>query len=521
MLGQDNILRSAATYTITQTSTTISMAGATYRLSTIDQSFIRTYSRVCLCFPCSNEDRQRVADALTANVQRTVSHLPILAGRVHPITATSLGATAGSSVVENSSNPSGKDTGLGSDADTNQHGRLDVRVELEDVERLRPTLNFLDEEAFPSTYGELVKGGMPASAFLNTALTPLPDMPDPAEGSNPVFTVKANFIKGGVLVAIYIHHSVADNVGVATIIRHLSSSADVIPPRELTSQSLREDAVEQSRLRDRLSGSRGIKSNAVEHPEYQIITSNGGARRLSLAPSYGSCHVLSFDMHKLSSIKTMLVERCENMLLRTAPDFATKDCLVAILWKFLTRARWLSRDDYSGQSSSLLMSTSIRNNMDPVMSEDYCGNASLYAHSTAPVIQLCLPIDVGTMLRTTELVHSGRQQLHETKVRSAIALINDREDVRNANHPAVDYNSDVFVTDWSDLPSDLEAGLGLGLGAPDYVRKVSRQHSSYGCLLLPSKSDEGIWEVLVQLTEDAMERLLEDPGLQPLLLRVA
>ena len=160
-------------------------------------------------------------------------------------------------------------------------------------------------------------------------------------------------------------------------------------------------------------------------------------------------------------------------------------------------------------------------NMDPVMSKDYYGNASLYAHSTAPVIQLCLPIDVGTMLRTTELVHSGTQQLHEAKVRSAIALINDREDVRSVNHPAVDFNHNVFVTDWSQLPSNSEAGLGLGLGAPDFVRKVSRQHSSYGCILLPSKSDEGIWEVLVQLTEDAMVKLLEDPGLQPLLLRVA
>ncbi|EME89059.1 uncharacterized protein MYCFIDRAFT_193070 [Pseudocercospora fijiensis CIRAD86] len=520
------------------------MAGVTYRLSTIDQSSIRTYSRVCLCFACSNEDRERVAEALTANVQRTVSHLPILAGKVHPITATSrsqeiredsVGAATSSSAFEESSNLSGKDTGLGSNASTNQRGRLEIRVELEDVERLRPTLNFLDEDvhrlsflprktrtnygqAFPSTYSDLMKGSMPASAFLNTSLTPVPDMPDPAEGSNPVFAAKANFINGGVLVAIYIHHSVADSHGVATIIRHLSISADILPPQELTLQSLHEDAVEQSRLRDRLSGSRGVKSNAAEHPEYQIITGSGRARRLSLAPSYGSCHVLSFDLQKLSSIKTMLVERCENMLLRTAPEFSTKDCLVAILWKVLTRARCLSRDDTSGQSSSLLMPISIRDNMEPIMSKDYYGNASLYAHSTAPVIQLCLPIDVGTMLRTTELVHRGTKQMHEIKVRSAIALINDREDVRSVNHPAVDFQNDVFVTDWSSV---LEADLGLGLGAPDYVRKVSRQHSSYGCILLPAKSDEGVWEVLVQLTEDAMEKLLEDPALQPLLLRVA
>lgn len=378
------------------------------------------------------------------------------------------------------------------------------------------------DQEFSATFSELTHEGMPASVFVDTALTPLPDMPDPANGSNPVFAIQANFIDGGVLVALYLHHSVVDIVGAASVIRHLSISEEVLSERQISITSLQEDSLEQSRMRDRLSGSRGVKASAVEHPEYHSITGAARRQKPRLAPSVGACHILSFDMAMLNDIRSMVTERIHTMHDRPEVDVSTKDCLSAILWKAVTRARWLSNDEGNGQPSSMLMPVNIRERVEPALDAEYYGNATLYAHSTAPIVQLCLPFDVGTISRISQLVHTSTVRTTETKVRSAIALINQREEVRSVNHPGMDFGSDVFIMeDWSGVPVGHEAGLGLGLGGPEYVRKTSRQHSSYGCVLLPMKHEQGVWEVLVQMTDEAMEELLDDPGLQLLLRRVA
>lgn len=49
-----------------------------YRLSSIDQSIIRTYIRYCLCFPCGSDEavvREQVANNLTASTKRAISYM--------------------------------------------------------------------------------------------------------------------------------------------------------------------------------------------------------------------------------------------------------------------------------------------------------------------------------------------------------------------------------------------------------------------------------------------------------------
>ena len=174
-----------------------------------------------------------------------------------------------------------------------------------------------------------------------------------------------------------------------------------------------------------------------------------------------------------------------------------------------------------GQASALLHTVSIRNRIDPPLDNNFFGNACLFAYCNSTVLRLGMPIDISTIRDAARLVRRGISNLTERKVRSAIVLINSRDDVRSVNHPHIDFGNDVFVTSWADLPVGNEAGLGLGLGAAEFGRKPSRQHSAYGCNVLPLREEEGIWEVLVQLSEDAMDRLLEDPGLKRFVVRVA
>ena len=116
-----------------------------------------------------------------------------------------------------------------------------------------------------------------------------------------MFAVQANLIEGGVIVALYLHHSVADIHGMASIMRHMSISEDVLPARAHTVSTLQQDAQSQSQVRDRLSGSRGFKESLAEHPEYNILPSN--VTMPPLAPSQGSSRILSFDLDMLDGTR--------------------------------------------------------------------------------------------------------------------------------------------------------------------------------------------------------------------------
>ena len=76
-----------------------------------------------------------------------------------------------------------------------------------------------------------------------------------APQGRPVFAVHGNFIRGGVFVVVSVHHSVADVHGLAAVVCAMSVDK---PP--ISQVSLQADAQEQSRIHDRLSGSRGVKA---------------------------------------------------------------------------------------------------------------------------------------------------------------------------------------------------------------------------------------------------------------------
>lgn len=86
----------------------------------------------------------------------------------------------------------------------------------------------LHRESFPYTYEQLKRNGMPPSAFKNTMFVPedlanYPGIPASGEGKvdfelsdAPAMRVQAYFIPGGLVLSMYMHHSVLDFSGVTT-----------------------------------------------------------------------------------------------------------------------------------------------------------------------------------------------------------------------------------------------------------------------------------------------------------------
>lgn len=455
-----------------------------YRLSSIDQSLIRIYIRYCLCFPCNATDIEAVTTRLAVSVNRTVAHLPILAGTVQPIES------------------------------NDQSGRLEVKVRLDQINNFEAHVKHHGATAHLPSYQELSTIGMPPSELIREEFTPHADNPNP-EGS-PVFAIQANFIRGGLILVLYLHHSVADIHGLARIMRDMSSD---IPRRELTDGDLRADSLEQSRLRDRLSGSRGVKVDLAAQPEYNehITDEENGAPDLQTLR--GCCCILGFNLNLIDGTKSLVNERSHPYHKESEIPISGYNCLVAILWEALIRASTQGPPDEQ-QTSTLITPVNVRHKIDPPLSDEFFGNAGVHACAKSAVLHLGMPYELTNLSHIARAIRTSTANITERDVRTAIAAINKREGTLENCIPTHNVDTTLVITSWADLPLD-EAHLGLGLGKPQWGRKLGRTQSMYGCIVLPVKREEGTWEVTVHLSENAMARLLRDEGLMKFVKWVA
>ena len=117
-----------------------------FRLSSIDQTASPAYIRYCLCF--SRQSPAIVSDALTkrlaANVKRTVTHLPILAGHLRPATSPEA-----------------------------QNGYVEVVVTLENILNFEGVAKIRKYDDLPMDYDDLERARMPPEAFVDADLSPL------------------------------------------------------------------------------------------------------------------------------------------------------------------------------------------------------------------------------------------------------------------------------------------------------------------------------------------------------------
>jgi hypothetical protein len=108
-----------------------------------------------------------------------------------------------------------------------------------------------DDKTFPYTYEQLRQDGMPSSAFHAAMFVPddfvdFPGIPEFGEGQvdftksdAPAMRVQACFIPGGLVLSMYIHHSVLDCSGVSTFWTVFSANVSKISgTRELEADEI-------------------------------------------------------------------------------------------------------------------------------------------------------------------------------------------------------------------------------------------------------------------------------------------
>ncbi|KAK0942424.1 hypothetical protein LTR29_006010 [Friedmanniomyces endolithicus] len=467
-----------------------------HHLSSIDQSLVRCYIRYCLCFPCTATDVDNAITNLHNAVERLITHLPILAGNIRAVTEADPGSIPA------------------------QKGRLYAQFSLQDASDFRATVRNIDQNDFRQTYSHLAQSPMPPTHLTNAALTPLPDAPDDGATSAPIFAVQANVIKGGLLVALYLHHSIADIHSLAQIIQLMSNPNTAT--RTLSNETLRTDAKTQSTLRARLSGTWGANPEPTEH-------SRKATQRKELSQLTGQergvCHILAFDLAALEQTRAALNTRFHDFQGDHPIQISAFDCLAAILWKAITRASWPRGPpgDGPGRFVKVTVPVGIWNRVPSLrVPEEYFGNAVVHAEAYSRIGELRTGFDHAALAHTARQVRVAVGRITEGVIQAKIAGINSLGDVSEAVVSNRRFDADLVVMSWADLPTrEEDAGLGLRLGAPAWGRKMGRASEVYGCIVLPVRRKEGVWEVQVTLTEEVMGRMLVDGELMKFVSWVA
>lgn len=466
-------------------------------LSNIEHCMPRAYIRICLAYRVPSQQHLKTAlNGLQEFVAKTVEAKPYLAGDVIDVESP------------------GEHTGRAEIRFTTKDYLTYPKVEVQ---------HLYNEDGTPILYDDLDVAGLPPSRLRPEDVSALPPNADPKKKS-PVLRVRANVVQGGLIVSIYLHHCVSDGTGFDLItsgdvredgltFRRPSGPGNrgfVGLEAELKQFAERKSAIRQSlsKVPPGLSRTRKIKARQLNAPA-----------PLTNKPGRGC--VLMICAKKISALVAEF-NHCEQF--KSAHQHTVNSVIMALLWRHMTRARRPSiQHNTDVKTSKLLIPCNIRERMNPPLHDCYFGAA---VDSGKAELDLDSLTDL-SVRRLDEISHMVRQaivRVDDAYVRQMIDFVHnadaniDVQDIQASNMDRV-RGADMYITSWLKLRS-YQHDLGMGLGGPDWVRKPwSRDPGS--CIILPQKfTDPDYYEVVAQMTEADMRRLLEDQEFMKYILRV-
>lgn len=466
-------------------------------LSSIEHCMPRAYIRICLAYRVPSDHRLEEAIAsLRTFVKKIVDAKPYLAGEIMDVKAPD--CQAGRAEIRFTTN-----------------GYLNYpSVEVQTL---------LNSDGTAIEYDELDKAGLPPSLLRPEDVSALPPNVDPQK-SSPALRVRANLVKGGLIVSFYLHHCISDGTGF-----DLLTSGDLLNDdyafsaptafgdvdMSALNNRLEEWAQQKTLIRQKLSGvppvlqhTRPIRARRLDQP---AMPTNPPGRGCVLMVSASDISALVYGLNNDPTIEL-------------PHSHTTNSVLMALLWRHMTCARKPSvQHNTDVKTSKLLLPVNIRKRLKESLPEGYFGAAVDFGKAE-------LDLDALTNLRDTPLerisgaIRQAVVDVDDAYVRQMIAFANtadaetDVHDIQASNMDRTN-GADMYITSWLTLRS-YQHHLGMGLGGPEWVRKPwSRDPGS--CIILPRKSaNPEYYEVVVQMTVVDMGRLLDDKEFMRYVTRV-
>ncbi len=457
-------------------------------LTSWDQTSLRSYMRVALCFAFDDTRRADAVSHLRLSLARLARQRPDFAGRLE---VGPLGARQG--IVFLRTSPDGE-----------------IPLCAVDISR---------DFAYPS-YAELRAADFPPSAFVHERFA----APGPlAEGCRPtpVAVLTAFFIRGGLLISVFLSHSIGDGECLRMFLESVAGQTRGEPvdfPSELTAH-VPPPISEHSPTTP--PGVLGAPALRLVPPEYALLDEpigptvprpRPGGVPASLIRKTGRTFVFSND--RLAKLRARLQASGDS-----ARAHSNYTALAALAWVHVARAR-LADVEYvprgngcDAERATLQTMVNWKNRAYQATSQDYFGNATVVALTRLPTSDLVAACtDPAQLARVAGAVEATIRGVDEEFVQRRTALFDAVADPR---YVGLDFDprtpQDLGFNTWRYFGADTQWVLpGIATSTPDAVRRTQDEWNMSGSLILPAKADSAVHELLVTLPRTSMELLCRD-----------
>ncbi|KAK7522542.1 transferase [Phyllosticta citriasiana] len=349
-----------------------------------DHTLPKIYTQITLAFKLEDHvDHQTVIDDFVVGLQRTLSQYRFLRGTLQTNVMT---------------------------------GRLWIRKEKHNTVEF--VTNWIDgpEDDFPS-YETLEKAEFPAAMLDGDSLfplhvthkQPLTLLVESGDDDTPILVAQANFIRGGLILAVAVHHSCSDGPGANGFLSHWAENTRGVltgtTPTPFDSLVL-----DRSPLTSKASAKRSTTNEDQEAPFSCAVT-----KTPPTPPK-------DFKIPRLSQVMLHSSSGGPARLKKDAkppgqPTASSYDAMVAILRRCMTRARLPLLNSERSTESRLLHAVGLRQCMEPPLPARFLGNALALPTPSMDISSLldgeALP-QIGSVIRASILEATSKDTINRT-----------------------------------------------------------------------------------------------------------
>ncbi|KAI0123635.1 anthranilate n-hydroxycinnamoyl/benzoyltransferase [Xylariales sp. AK1849] len=454
-------------------------AGRLELLSIWNQSSPRVYISVILCFPFDNSLAGDAVQHLQASLERLAQERPLFAARLHAASSTEPGL-----------------------AHLIQSSGHEIPFEV----------SFAPDD-FTDDYEQIKRAGFPPGLFIGPQFG-ITGFIDGTSDPLPVSRVHALIIRGGLLLAVYLHHSLCDGDSLRIFLECFAAQTRGDAIHRPSEQAF--DNPKSHRQPDI-----NLLSLISRCPEYTLLPNfngptqprlSGGGTPLGNIPKTGKIFVFKRDR---------VAELQNNIRLQSGSTTtpSTYTCLAALAFAHITKAR-LRAENFlpptEGKGGAMLWnSVNWRSRAFQELTEDYFGNAALPAVTKASKQQLLGASDDMKLLATlVPLIKDSIDAVDEEYVRRRLALVSALPDPRliGVNYDPRSPQTLAFNT-WRHFGADAVWDIpGVPVEKPDAIRRAHGSWNLGTALILPARTTSNHQEIFVSLSQVAMDLLCQDEG---------
>ncbi|KAJ4986235.1 hypothetical protein SVAN01_08282 [Stagonosporopsis vannaccii] len=479
-----------------------------FHLSFLDQNAVRVYTQTLCIFPFPDQNNAEAAiQALDHGLRLTLQKFPFLAGVL--------------SLTDDKS------------------GRLQLQYPVDVADPALTKGLFAAKQIlvddFPQPYEELKRAGMPPSAFKCATFLPddfanFPGVPANGEGlcdfnlsEAPVMRVQACFIPGGLVLSIYVHHSVLDFHGISTFWESLAANvsyvaqshgsriSDPVPPSIADYQSTL-----RAKLDERVSYSGAQRAKADCYCD-------GTYKYKKTLPDDTECTQRLFVVPA-----ARIREYREQLRPHFPPSSPPTLCnvLAALVWTHVTRARAARLTQHGYAETNCGIATDLRRRWQPPVGADYTGNCALFSKCTAEISDLTAEecVTDKTILHVIKKIKNTIAGVNNDWIDRHFAFFKGVKEIKDTECAlALKFGSDCYITSWLNFGADYRWGIpgtdlaedSLG-GRPEFIRRAWGPGDG-GMIFLPRRRHvandaEAPFEILARLSKEDMDRVLKEDG---------